>query len=111
MMRKRLVSLVIALLLVGSVAAQESTETPTPEATAEVTETPTLEVTPEVTATVTPDLYAFWTMEPPAESTTGQAVALKYEMTAGGVINAVLLFAIFITLLVMGTIVMLRKTR
>lgn len=90
----------------GAVYAQEATETPTPTAT----ETPTVTLTPSNTPTPTPDFFVVWTLPPPentetpeatepVESPRGQAVAFVYTVDAGQVAIAVILFAIWVTIL------------
>ncbi|MBI5671276.1 MAG: tail fiber protein [Chloroflexi bacterium] len=82
-----------------------ATYTPTPENSP----TPTVSPTPTATPTTTPNIYAVWTLAPESTDEPGQAVAFAYEMSAGGTINAVLLFAILVSILVMVTLAMLRR--
>lgn len=101
MMRARLLLLLLlSLCFALPAAAQESTETP------ETTETPI----PTVTPTPTPEMQIVWTLQPSIEGEPGQAVALVYQMTVGDVINAVLLFALFVLGLVSLTLYLLRRS-
>lgn len=83
---------------------------PTPTIQPTCTVVPGATDTPTITPTA--DVYSIWTMVPPATTGTpqpGQPVAMKREFTMGGVVNAVLLFALFVTALIILTIALLRK--
>lgn len=107
-MRLWIVALLVVLAGIPvTVFAQEDcgleTCTPTPTLTPSETPTPTITPTPSNTPTPTPDLYLVWTLPAPTpegteEAAPGQAVAVVYTVTAGETMNAVLLFAIFVSL-------------
>lgn len=94
--------LILMTISIGAVGAQTDTPTPTE------TETPTITPTPSNTPTPTPDLLAVWTLPPDstAEATDeagelippqGRAVAIRYEVSAGEFMIAVLLFGLLVT--------------
>jgi hypothetical protein len=86
------------------------TDTPTPAPpTFTPTETPTLTLTPTLTPTPTAAIYVYWTIAPGISGTPGQAVAYVFRMTAGGTINALLLFAILATLILFFVYIMFKR--
>lgn len=94
---------VLIFIAVMSNAVYAQTDTPTPTETPTITLTPSITPTPTNTPTPTPDLYDVWTLPPPevtgeATPEAGQAVAVKYEVTAGDVAISMLLFALLVTI-------------
>lgn len=76
-----------------------STATPTSTATATITATPT--ITPTPTATPTPNIWIYGTL-PPEVSATGQAYAVVWQIDAGNIWIALILFAQFCTLTIIA---------
>jgi len=116
----------IALLIVGAAApafAQDPTDTPTPAVTDTPTpsDTPTPTDTPTDTPTPTPDVIVYWTMPAPDVTATGtpgtlvpgqgQAVAVDFTMTLDGIVDAIELFMLIVTLLIIFTVWLLRPKR
>lgn len=79
--------------------ADEISELYSVPVSAEATATPPCQVY-NPTPTRTPDLYAIWTLPAPAGETDGQAVALSYQLSMDGLINSILLFAIWVLMLI-----------
>lgn len=86
----RSITLILAAVLLwfmGGPALAQDTDTPVP----------TITPTPTATFTPTPDLFVFSTIPAPGGAgDPGQPVAVRFEITAGELLIAVLLFALFV---------------